>query len=350
MKSISSLIKVTSILVLSGCANSPYLQEKSRYRQALPTVQLSEQEQIETSYLARLMLGTDDRAAWSKKAGALARKQSELSTAAGMATGADMVTNLAMGDANSPVGAMIGSAVFVGATAASLLLDRWDIDQTSQAFFGEEWKGQQLMTAADATGALYRTMDHKVKTAAQKVGMSAECIKSCDGSPRMYHLTKLSGSTSSYPYEPETGIYLMGHWGRMIKADDDPIRDRSLGFKPKWMTGYGHTLQVLLGGKARLERDGKPYMRLRPNGEVVESLLEDMAGTEIGMEIYRSIFSEEFPAFYFDNDIHPNYGFYRGQVYTWVLENNRRFINSKLIFDQVKLKSLTQSDESSYEG
>lgn len=321
------------LVVLSGCqaSTNPYFVE--RKAQQYEKEELDETEKIRMSYLARFMLGKGDRDAWAEKAHAdVIKRRSDYLVAADMASTADIAADLLTGEVNSAYGAAIGSTVFVAGVVAGMLMDKGDLDQISQAFLPEVWKGKKLETQSDATSALYELMNERVHEAAGKSGMEIECIYGCSTGSRIYHLVPNGKANEKrYVYIPEGGIYIVTNWQKMLLVDKDSVRDSILGFTPKWGTDYGHTLETLIGSRPMLNDSGEIKYRINRHGVLKVVLFDELAVTSIGRDLYSEIFSKKLPAYYFDNDLHPNLGFYHGDIYTWVLENPRVFIKEKIV-------------------
>ncbi|MBF0471835.1 MAG: hypothetical protein HQL48_10735 [Gammaproteobacteria bacterium] len=343
-----TLFRLIGLLVffvtLSGCASSPYYQEIS-YKP--PTIEISdEQEKQNVSYLARYMMSRNSRRAFVAQLQAEERQRlASLKSWGDTGVEVAMATDVVTGELLNTTGQNLGSAM-VGVGVGLELLDSVfsqmaDFDQVSQGFLPAEVNGEAILTAERASQVMMGQVQMRLERFAAEKGFHLSCIGGCTADMRYYQLRSATPETlATYHYNPATDdrlqqlgnrdLFAVINLSRMRPTEQDPLRDRALGFTPAWETPTGNTFVVRLFAGAKTGADGEPLVYRNEAGVLDMSVGRNLVATQLGREFFSTLFDGDLGAYYFDNDIYPHTGYFRGKVYTWVLENERQFITSYL--------------------
>ena len=157
----------------------------------------------------------------------------------------------------SGVGSTLGSSVVLGLQVLDAFGPDGSSSRVGNMFLPEKVGNQVLSTADEARAYAKSYMVQKVNAFAVSEGRTVECFAKCDSFDMVYKLSK-NVSDDAISHDPKK-LFISILIEKFSKANPDPMRDKAIGFKPKWMTGDGKSkigLDIFIGVKGYHNDDG----------------------------------------------------------------------------------------------
>lgn len=334
-KIVQTLVIVTSLSLLFGCASSPQFRDN----RAFDRVPLTDDEEIvRVSYLARYMIEEDERAELIQKV-----RQSESYKGwkrSDSVTGLMAASDLTNSTDSSLLGNKLATGIAVGGFIWDSMIDG-SMDRVSQAFLPEVLDGEVLDTAEKAHQALVDMLQTTMQEAADSFGWQLECIHGCSSANQVYLVRNVSETLGDYPFKP-ANVCIQTDFTTLKPVNELNLINSLLDFKVHWATEVGNTFvlnaitECKLDSKGKLElgsfmsKDDKIYY---PEGtQNSRSFLK----SRLGRDFYKKLFSNPYWT-YGNQDTYPNAFFYDGKAYTFTLNSNALLIKKELINTSVDI-------------
>lgn len=325
MKVFGFFISISAIF-FSGCAalsNDPYNIDQFK---SIKTIDFSNDEKaMRLSYVARHLMEGDDRQRLVAEMlnSELVRGWSVVSAS----LGAQMATDVAVGQVSSAAGGYVGAAVMVGEFVYDEIFDG-SVNQAGQAFLPAVMNNKELLTASEAHEALRTHTNNQVKKIADVLGWEHVCLKRCSSSNQVHMLKKAKELPNEYIYRPDEIIIQI----RMLALEevhpDDPI-SAALGFPVKWKTKDPLSYVVDMYSEPRLDESGNPRIERDPNRRFSVAVADKvLSEVRLGRDLMR-IFHDS-PYTYFGKTLGsvPNLFVINGNVHTFYSNSSTRIVDS----------------------
>lgn len=233
---IRALVVIAASTLLAGCASHTAKRAENGIK-AVPIE--NKEEALSAGYMGRYLMSTKHRQRFLSKHG-------------------EELARIAPGDTNTALGILGASAMGedllsmegVNTVASiSLALDVIDwlgpdgsLPFISSAYLPEKVRDISLESAEQARAFMKDYMLTKFEEYADETSRTMECVAHCDS----YTPTLSLATTANTPAElstPEKMYFNLYIWPFM-EAKEDPIRDRILGYKPKWASRHQNGIAI----------------------------------------------------------------------------------------------------------
>lgn len=335
----STAAAVSSLLacvLLTGCASSPYVEDKLAYPETSP---LSDEAQVEKlSYLGRGMMAAKNRSTLEARISDSPRvktwQDSRLKMASDVSGSVSLVADLAESQYGSMLGTQAGVAGFAAGLIASSLFNG-SMDRVGQAFLPAEMYGRSLDTREDAEWALHRLVTERADAIAKGLAWEVECQAGCaPGSSHIaYHYAATPGNGL-----PEEFIYKPTEFGMRVQfAELEPVDPADpvgafLDFTPRWKTGPGYTLDVRFVTDFKKNYGGEPgelvYLKA-PDGNLYPDAWKELGRTRLGIASLMEFHSTPYTFSGNGTSWHKLF-FYDGGGYTFTHTNRNLHIKERM--------------------
>lgn len=274
MKSIVFKITVGCFCAVSLSACN--ITEPRLYNKSPELVPIIDKDEInDANYMARYLLNSGDRI----KLETIARKEEIKRRASYGSVEAGIVGTTMLG--NNPTSAKgVGTAtdIMVGIEAADVILSMLgpdgSLERVSKIYIPEKI-GDITINSIEEANQFARNYTHKkISNFSKQENRSLECIYGCNENVTIYKLIK-KGFTGDEPYDAlKRGAKI--HEGKyydppklfvltvetdLVSSKADPVRDRILGFSPKWESMYENGWRAFIAGD--FVRDEKGNIKFR---------------------------------------------------------------------------------------
>jgi len=323
----NKIYTLTLCLLLCSCASDPLT---NAYVHSAERIEVdNEPERLRVAYLSQELMSTSERQELLQKI--TDEKIITKWNAAQKSLAAQTSTDLLVGELGSSLGSNVGASVFIASAAFNFLIDG-AVDHLSKVYLPEIFQGRRLLTAQDATNALYLYAEQNLKFLADKNNYEISCLKGCESGDRIYYLKPTSENLKDpmLIYSPIGGVVVSTRWKSMVNAEDDVIRDNALGFKAKWRTEGSNGFVTGFYGDPLYLKDGTFDFRANDDGFIWLAARSDLMKTKFGRRLLRQFYANPYIIFGEDN-IYPSQVYYDGKTYAYVTTYIDYFLKEKIL-------------------
>ena len=335
-KIVQTLVTVTSLSLLFGCASSPQFRDNS----AFDRVPLTDDEEIvRVSYLARYMIEEDERAE-------LIQKVRQSKSYKNWKRSDGVTSLMAASDlTNSTDSSLLGNKLATGIAVGGFIWDSMidgSMDRVSQAYLPEVLDGEVLDTAEKAHQALVGMLQTTMQEAADSFGWQLECVHGCNSANQVYLVRNVSETLGDYFFKPNN-VCMQTEFTPLKPIGELSLLNSLLDFKVRWATADGNTFVFNAITECRLDSEGKlelgSYMKkgnkiYYPEGTQNSRFFLE---SQLGRYFYKKLFSNPYWT-YGNQDTYPNVFFYDGKAYTFTLNSRALMITKELVNTTVELE------------
>lgn len=309
------VIHLAFVFLLSGCAgmtDDSFLKDVFTHE---PTEELTEDDPryLQVNYLGRFLLDADEH----RKFVALAKNEDVMKSwnAAHLSTGAEMATDLAVGELGSSLGSSIGVGVLLASGVLNAIFDG-SHDYASFIALPSEFDGKTLSTAEEAHAAAMMLVHRQVQHVATALGdWDLRCVKGCDSSHQHWQFEQKTGASlnENYIYQPEKILLMLGIRELAQEEANSPLSafiDENIAWTSKSANGF------YLGLYEPLEFDASGLATLTLNEEhglEFVTKAHNILNTHIGRDIVRTLHST--PYTLWGTTTGSNRVFFNGEMY-----------------------------------
>ncbi len=310
---------------LYGCSSSsPFLAD---VRNEPVKVVLEDQiTKDKISYLGRFLMESKDRNAL------LARLMKEGQAGCKECLFASGYTLYSTSGTLGGMGLGVGLMAFdLGSDIIDIFVEWGALDRISGFAMPEIFMGQSVQSETQAWQLAVSHTERQLKKAANATGYSVRCIAGCEDGRRIYELKLVNDRDNSrYIFQPGK-IALITDYGEMKKIERPHVLDTaSLDFVPAYQTIAGNQWVFRMFGEPNLDDNGDIIVESGKYG-IFFRAKQGMEGTEVQRDIMRFM-TDDGGYMYFGTDkAYPNYIAYRGNLYSYSIKMESKFINSTLI-------------------
>jgi hypothetical protein len=236
---------------------------------------------------------------------------------------AQVLTDLAAGQVGSGMGGAVGSAVFIGANALSLMAGDGSFESTNVVLLPATLDGKTLSSVEQAKASAQQLMVARYAAAAANVGYSFTCEYSCDSFPSLYRMKrKPDTNISRYIYAADdVAIYFVDF--NMVPAGDTQVIDSlATGFNVAWRTNFNNDAAIYMVQNPKTNSQGK--VEIIPTNQMPSGWTINGDGrffkTDLGEVFLREVYNTPYMLFGTSKS-HPQLSYYNGAVYKYILNS-----------------------------
>ena len=328
VKRIAAASLLFSVFWLTGCAsilNDPHFKDATTYPNR---VDIADKElQLRLSFLARNMMESDDRQELLAEITETSVYKGWSSAHTSIAT--QMATDIAVGQAASTTGNMVGNSIY----AASLIwgeINDGSMEEVGQAFLPEEMYGVKLDTPEKAQNALAIFTKKQVQSIAKDIGWEYKCIHGCESWNQIFTLSRNGKPLDpGFIYQPEMVVIKSIITLPVAVEPSDPVSAMA-GFPVKWKTPQGHTYLVGFYSEPYFNEKGDINLfQSEGDGHFYPGVKRKVVKTRLGRELLRKFHSTKY-TIYGNQDIHPKQFYFEGKAYSFIRNSDSRMVDLTL--------------------
>lgn len=242
---------------------------------------------------------------------------------------AQMVTDLATGQLDSGAGNAVGAAIFVGATALSLLEGDGSYETTTVVLIPEVLNNEEIKSAAQAKTAAEKLIVKSYTLAAEKFGYSFVCEHSCEAFPSVYRMQrKVAADNHRFLYAAkDVAIYFEDF--EMIAPDKTQAVDSiATGFKVAWRSNFNNDADAYFMQNPILDSNNKVQIIQTDKMTSGWGIRGDdrFVKTDFGQIMLREVYSNPYMIFGLAKN-YPKVSYYNGVVYRYTLNSSPNAFN-----------------------
>jgi len=247
IRMIKSVLFVGIALTMSNCSLVKPLDDPKHIKN------INVEDMRNAAYMGRYMLTPKKRSEFLSQP--FYQKHSIAPAVVGV--GIDAATNSLSG-----IGPVLGGSLILGLQVLDVFGSDGSNKRVGNMFLPEKVDDNILSTADEARTYAKWYMVQKIHEFASSEKRIVTCFSNCKSFNMIYKLSK-KVSDNNVAHDPKD-LFIHVLVGKFSKANVDVMRDKSIGFKPQWMTGDGKSqigLDIFIGVKGFHNDDGVSGIR-----------------------------------------------------------------------------------------
>jgi hypothetical protein len=324
---------VLSALFLSvwGCSNTPYRQDVRIKAVSVPIE--NEGRVVAMSYLARIMMETDERKVLVERVSTVLPGSSFQWTNAHTSVAAQMATDVMLGGLGSSAGQVVGDAVYAGSYVIDAFADGSD-DHAGQAYLPYMFEGKKLDTKEQAKQALIQFTKKRIQSLAEKYGFEYSCVYGCDSSMQIFSLKIITPLDAGLIYKPNYIIVSTVITDLVPVHKLDPVQS-VINFPVRWKTNHSRGYIVNFASEPVLENGVVKVVHSEHNGapHIYPWVKHRLINTRIGRSIYQAFHSTPYTTYGDQFLLYPKLFFYNKDAFAFY-ENSKVLMVDNLITER----------------
>lgn len=305
-------------LFLTACASAPKTDFERDWRHDPIREEMAANDDM-LSYLARNMMDAEDR----KELTAKLYKQ----YASDDALKASLAQYAGYNHFNDSVGMDIAT-LQAGVSLIADILDEGSMENISGIALPGEVDGVYIESPEQAWQIATRHSERQLENVARQFEMDLICDFGCNEERRIYRLVqKNPARLAQYMYKPVGDIIVVATWTKLERVEKPDIFEaKARGFLPVWSTRSGHMWLTLFTAEPVLDAQGKLQYRKNEQGQTYPLVNKSLVGVRLGRDIVREYYRDPGYMFAGTDEIYPGYFAFKGTLYSYILRNERAFI------------------------
>ncbi len=333
----SSICIVLMLILLTGCTPALF-QKTPEYIEYVNELEIQD-----ASYFARYLMDRDER--YKLEATVrnyeLKHQSNQTTVTAGGAVGASLLGSNPMSASGAGTAAEISGAILVAGALINMFEPDGNIEMVSKIYVPSKLNGASFDTVEEATLFAREYTRKKILEFANKENRSLECVFRCGESSSVYKLVKngfkgdelydpMSKATDGQFYDPPS-LFIVTAQAKMQAATNDEVRNRILGFTPKWESMYQNGWHTYVVGEVDRNKLGDvESIESKRLGLIAKSWKFNTERSPLARRFYRTLTGNEFLIYRgTDNNIGRQVAV-KGKVYKFLIRSSNRFLDFEI--------------------